>query len=332
MKKHIIAALCLWMGVIGLGAQTVGVTLTTDEHAGRPAAVSRVQDNLSALLTEINAAQKANRDLNIVGLPLDDFAKKSLTMMWANIHFYCDDEEVVDRCWVFEDGFMVRQIPLIITPQGETFGSGTYQEAVAEFDKNGNIKDFRFALDAQLSEGMEKCGAAVEEDRRMIILKYCERFRTAYNTKDIQFMKQIFSDDALIITGNVVMAKPTETSYGGQKVVYKKQTKQQYITNLQRAFIRNKWIDVKFSQIGDNGEEGGCPGITRSSVNPNMYGVRLRQEWRSSNYNDEGYLFLLWDFTDEAKPVIHVRTWQPEWVGGQRLPEKDVFSLTDFDL
>ncbi len=332
MKKHIIALLGLWMGMTMLSAQTVGVTLTIDEHTSRPAAIGRLQDNLSALLTEINAAQKANRDLNIVGLPLNDFAKKSLTMMWANIHFYCDDEEVVDRCWVFEDSYMVRQIPLIITPQGETFGSGTYQEAVVDFDRNGNITDFRFALDAQLAEGMERCGAAVEEDRRMMILQNCERFRTAYNTKDLDFLKLIFSDDALIITGSVVMAKPTETSLGGQKVVYKKQTKQQYISNLQRAFVRNKWIDVKFSQIGDNGEQGGCPGITRSSVNPNMYGVRLRQEWRSSNYNDEGYLFLLWDFTDETKPVIHVRTWQPEWVGGEKLPDNEIFSLTDFDL
>lgn len=332
MKRLILVLFCICQGMYTLTAQNVEVTLTTDEHAERPAVLERLQDNLSALLTEINAAEKENRDLNIAGLPLDDMARKSLTMMWANIHFYCDDEEVVDRCWVFENSFMVRQIPLIIVPQGETFGSGTFQEAVVEFDRNGRISDFRFALDAQLSEGMEKCGAAVEEDRRMMILQQCERFRTAYNTKDIDFLKLIFSDDALIITGSVVMAKPTETSYGGQKVIYKKQTKQQYIANLRRAFIRNKWIDVKFSQIGDNGEQGGCPGITRSSVNPNMYGVRLRQEWRSSNYNDEGYLFLLWDFTDETKPVIHVRTWQPEWVGNQKLPEKDIFSLTDFDL
>jgi hypothetical protein len=116
------------------------------------------------------------------------------------------------------------------------------------------------------------------------------------------------------------------------KVTYKKSNKDEYLAGLQRAFIRNKWIDVKFSQIGDNGETGGCPGITRSFVNPNYYGVRLKQEWRSSNYNDEGYVFLLWDFTDENAPVIHMRTWQPEWVGETKLPENEIFSLSDFDL
>ena len=119
---------------------------------------------------------------------------------------------------------------------------------------------------------------------------------------------------------------------GGEKVLYKKQNKQQYLANLKRAFLRNKWIDVKFFQIGEKGETGGPDAITRSTVNPNMYGVRLRQEWRSSNYSDEGYVFLLWDFTNEDAPVIHVRTWQPEWVGGQKLPENDIFSLSDFDL
>ncbi|MCF2594412.1 hypothetical protein I6E11_11570 [Bacteroides caecigallinarum] len=284
-------------------------------------------------MTEINSAQNENRPLNIVGLPMNEFASNSLSMLWANIHFYCDDEEVVERCWPLTDGYLVRRIPLIITPQGEEFGNGTYQEAIVEFAPSGVISDFRFALDAQLGESMEMGGKGVVEiERRQKILSYCERFRTAYNTKDINFLNQIFSNDALIITGTVVKTKSSDMGIGGEKVLYKKQNKQQYLANLKRAFMRNKWIDVKFFQIGEKGETGGPDAITQSSVNPKMYGVRLRQEWRSSNYSDEGYLFLLWDFTNEDAPVIHVRTWQPEWVGGQKLPEDDIFSLSDFDL
>ena len=38
----------------------------------------------------------------------------------------------------FSNGeLMVPHIPLIITPQGEDFGNGSYQEAVVEFDKRG---------------------------------------------------------------------------------------------------------------------------------------------------------------------------------------------------
>lgn len=313
-------------------AQEVKVTIMTDEGFGHQMIVDKMQYNLSQVLTEVNRAQKENRPINIVGLALDEFAKKSLTMLWANIHFYCDDEEIVEHCWAFEDGYMLRQIPLIITPEGETFGSGTYQEAVVEFDLEGRIKDFRFALDAHLSESMEKCGSVVEVERSMRIMAYIERFRTAYNTKDWDLIYKMFSDDALIITGKVVLAKPSEMSFGGRKVTYKKQTKQQYLANLKLAFLRNKWIDVKFSNIA---EGSNCPGITRSSVNKNMYGVRLFQEWSSSTYSDTGYLFLLWDFSDEENPQIHVRTWQPDFLDAsktQKLPEEEIFSLTDFDL
>lgn len=339
MKKIILLLILLYLnGWYGgdMRAQEVSVVITTDEGYSNPALIQKMQQNLSAVLTEINKAQKENRLLNTVGLGMNTFAKNSLSMLWANIHFYCDDSEIVERCWVFGDGkeFMVSHLPLIIDVEGSQFGNGTYQEAVVEFDQQGIIKDFRFSLDAQLSESMENCGTVVDVERRMKILSYCERLRTAYNQKDLDFINQIFSDDALIITGTVVTVRPAEDRFSQKlKVVYKKQNKQEYIANLKKAFLRNKWIDVKFSDIGENAELKGCAGITRSDVNPNMYGVRLRQEWSSSNYSDTGYLFLLWDFSDEDKPVIHVRTWQPEIVGGVRqVPDNDISTLGGFDL
>ena len=299
-------------------AQEVSVTLTTDEGFSNRAIIDKMQRNLSQVLTEINRAQKENRLLNTVGLALDDFADRSLHMLWAN---FGDGEE-----------YMVSHIPLIIQTEGEEFGNGTYQEAVVDFDRQGRIKDFRFSLDAQLGESMEHCGVA-EVEKRMKIKAYCERLRTAYNQKDIDFINQIFSDNALIITGTVISVKPMEDRYANKlRVVYKKQNKEQYIANLKKAFLRNKWIDVKFSDIEENGELGACAGVTKSDNNPNIFGVRLRQEWRSSNYSDVGYLFLLWDFTDEDKPVIHVRTWQPEFVGGVRQePDPNISTVGAFE-
>lgn len=337
MKQIFLLLTVLVLNVLSLGkvqGQEVSVFLTTDDGFSNRVIIEKMQRNLSLVLTEINRAQKENRLLNTVGLALNDFADRSLQMLWANIHFYCDDEEVVELCWVFGDGkeYMVSHIPLIIQTEGEEFGNGTYQEAVIEFDQQGRIKDFRFSLDAQLSESMEHCGVAATE-QGMKIRAYCERLRTAYNQKDIDFINQIFSDDALIITGTVISAKPMEDRYAEKlKVVYKKQNKEQYIANLKKAFLRNKWIDVKFSDIPEN-RDLGCSGITQSNVNPKCFGVRLRQEWRSSNYSDVGYLFLLWDFTDEDKPVIHVRTWQPEFVGNVRQePDVNISTLGAFDL
>ena len=339
MKKILICVMFA-INLIGVWGTTdckaVEVTLTVDEGVDYPAGLEAAQRNLSQVLTEINRAQQSKDILTTSSLQMDEFSLRSLLRLWAVTPFYCDDDEVVERCWVFDDGsMMVSHIPLIITPEGDDFGMGTYQEAIVEFNSQGKLTDFRLALDAQLSESLEHCGSVVEKERQMIIMQQIERFRTAYNQKDIDVINRYFSDDALIITGKVVTVRPSaDNNFMSQKVKYTKQSKEQYIRNLKKAFLRNKWINVKFSEIGENGEEGGCAGITRSKVDPNMYGVRLRQEWSSSTYSDEGYLFLLWEFPDDGgDPIIHVRTWQPEWVGGVRQqPDDDISTLGAFDL
>lgn len=331
---------CIIFVLFGLAAKVsaeyapVTVTLTIDEGVARSSAIANAEKNLGIVLTEINRAQEASTILTTKHLPMDDFSLKSLIRLWDVTPFYCDDEEIVERCWIFKDGsMMVSHIPLIITPKGENFGLGTYQEAVVEFDKNGKLTDFRLSLDAHTAESMDRCGSVVEKEKQMIIMQYIERFRTAYNQKDIKTIEQMFSDDALIITGKVVMSRKSDTQMSTAKVEYTKQNKQQYIKNLKRAFLVNKWIDIKFNMIGENGA-GGCAGITRSKVDPTKYGVRLHQSWKSSNYSDEGYLFLLWEFPENGgEPVIHVRTWQPEWAGGKHLqPDDDISTLGGFDL
>lgn len=238
---------CLFVLGVNKSMATVTVTLTVDEGTDRPTALNTAAHNLGLLLTEINRAQQAKSILTTKDLPMDEFALKSLLRLWAVTPFYCDDEEIVERCWIFKNGtMMVSHIPLIITPEDESFGVGAYQEAVVEFDSNGHITDFRLALDAHTAESMERCGSVVEKERQMIIMQYIERFRTAYNQRDSNYIEQIFSDDALIITGKVVTTR-SRSDLGGmnQKVEYTKQTKEQYIRNLKKAFKRNKWINVK---------------------------------------------------------------------------------------
>ena len=327
MKRIVLIVIMLLP--LSLMAQSITVRLCPDESFKNSHLVAVMENNLAAVLSEINAAQQEKRPLELDGLPMDAFAKSGLRMLWANVFFYCDDDYVVDRLWNFNNGFMARSIPIIITPEGEEYGSGVFQEAVVEFDKTGTISDFRFAIDAAVGESMEQGGDAVDIERRMQILAYCDRFRTAYNTKDLAFIEQVFSDDALIITGKVVTARKNDGPVA-PSVSYKQYDKQQYLNNLRRVFARNSWIEVKFSQIGEHGEGDGERAVTRSTENPNIYGVRLRQEWNSSTYSDMGYVFLLWDFTDEEHPVIHVRTWQPEYVGANKLPEDEIFTIDDF--
>jgi hypothetical protein len=311
----------------------VNVRVNADKSIQNSTVVRTIESRLSALLTEINDAQRADRPLNFAGLDLGAEARQTLIGLWTVAHFYCDDEEVTDRLWNFKQSYMVRSIPLIIVPDAvDSWANGTYQEAVVEFDRNGRITDFRFSFGSQLGETMERCsGSVVETERKMEILSWCDRLRTAYNKHDSIFMEKVFSDNALIITGKVVTETNREFGTTNEKVIYNKLSKRQYLTKLKECFHRNKWISVEFDEIGVDGLESGCATVTKSNVNADFYGVRLHQKWRSTNYNDDGYVFILWNFQNENRPQIEVRTWQPDMVNGKKMDSDDIFSLSDFE-
>ena len=242
MIKRVFYILSFLTIIVTTHVGAVNVTFTIDESTDKPMGMAAAASNLSAILTEINRSQKAKEPVSVKNMVANDFTKNSLARLWAVTPFYCDDDDVVDRLWVFKDGTMMcSHIPLIITPSDDTFGYGTYQEAVVEFDANGRITDFRFALDNHSAESMERCGSVVEKEKQMIILQYVERFRTAYNMKDLKTIEDMFSDDALIITGHVVMKKRlTDSETATIKVEYTKQNKQKYIANLRKAKLRKK--------------------------------------------------------------------------------------------
>ena len=160
---------------------------------------------------------------------------------------------------------------------------------------------------------------------RRMILNYVEHLRTSYTTKDIDFLNQLFSDDALIIVGHVVSAAPRtalETQLQKQ-VQFSVKTKRDYLEQLRKVFQANKQIDVQFSDFR----------IHRHPSSEGIYGVTLHQKYKSDRYADDGWLFLLWDFRDKDAPKIHVRTWQPGLTNEQTpLPESEVISIGQFNL
>lgn len=166
-------------------------------------------------------------------------------------------------------------------------------------------------------------GALEESDslNRRMILNYCEHFRSAYDTKDIDFLRQVFSNDALIIVGNVVKTGVNTSGLGdsNEKVVYNIHSKSSYLEKLSKIFESNKSIKVEFSDFK----------ILRHPTVENIYGVSLSQKYSSNKYSDEGYIFLLWDFRNRSMPQIHVRTWQPS----QALRHgEDPIEISDFNL
>ena len=161
---------------------------------------------------------------------------------------------------------------------------------------------------------------APDANRRHAILNYCEHFRRAYTTKDLDFLKQVFSDKALIIVGNVIKPVANDNKCQAEaKVTYAIHSKKDYISRLAKVFTANQKIDLKFSGFR----------IMRHPTMDGIYGVTLRQQYKSDRYADDGYLFLLWDFRNPSMPLIHVRTWQP---AGTVHSGDDVISIQDFNL
>ena len=283
----------------------------------------RIEQTLGVMLNEINAAQAEGRNLNFSVMGIDTRIQRSMAMLWENTPFVCTDEMIIEHCITTGDGYQIRNIPLMMKPTGEReFNEDEYQEAVVSFDRQGNVESFYLSISMNLYMNVIKSNLELTDlRRRQLILDYVEQFRTAYNQKDLPFLNQVFSDDALIITGRVITQKHAE-GFTTQKITYNKQSKQQYLTNLSRVFKSANYIKVTFDEIE----------VNRHPVNPNYYGVTLHQGYTSNRYHDDGYLFLLWDFSNESAPQVHVRTWQPDKVNGKELPKEDVFSLSDFDL
>lgn len=320
MKKRIILLMAM---VVAYCAHVCAVSVTIIDGIDDYAVKTRMENTIARILNEANAAQAMGRNLNFLLIDVNMEVRQSMSMLWENSPFVCIDDEIVEHCITTGTGYQIRNIPLMMKPTGErAFNEEEYQEAVISFDKRGAVESFYLSISMNLYMNVIKSNIELTDlRRRQMILDYVEQFRTAYNQKDLKFLNQVYSEDALIITGKVITTKHAE-GFMSQRIKYNKQTKVEYINKLRRIFRYNSYIRVIFDDIE----------VMRHPTNPNFYGVTLHQGWTTSSYHDEGYLFLLWDFSNEYAPEIHVRTWQPDKLGGKKLNRDQVFSLSDFDI
>lgn len=306
------------------------VTVRISDGIENTTVKSKMEQVISKILTEANAAHKEKRELNYSILGIPSSVQGSLASLWDNSPFISMDNEIVERCITTANGYQIRNIPLILKPLNSTDieDDEDYQEAVVSFDKQGNLTSFYLSISMNLYMNVIRDNKEITDlRRRQLILDYVEQFRTAYNQKDIDFLEAVYSDDALIITGKVIKRKPVDGIVMPDKIEYSQQNKKTYLNNLAKIFNSNKQIRVQFDEVE----------VMRHGVSPDIYGVTLHQSWTTDTYHDDGYLFLLWDFRDETHPQIHVRTWQPDaynsdGTGTKRIPKDEIFSLSDFDI
>ncbi len=191
-----------------------------------------------------------------------------------------------------------RSVPMAFSFKGNT--RRFVEDVVFTFNDKALISNLSFSLGSTASKDITSHENWPEE-ARLILVNFLEVYKTAYALKRVDYIRSIFDDDALIITGRVLKNAGGFNEFGGnQYVMLTRQNKETYIRNLAKVFAANEYINIQFSdcevmKLGNSGQ---------------LYGIKIRQEYFSASYSDTGYLFILVDLTDFKNPVIHVRTWQ----------------------
>ena len=286
-----------------------------------------MESNVNEMLSLFNDA--ASLHAKSVKLSKEKFTKeavKEIGLIWKGSPMVFPSVNIMSRCLKTSHGYQVRGIPIDIAEADE---NEKRQELTVDFLSNGKICNVAIAIDMhRYDQIMAEKSSDIDYTRRQVIIDFVEYFRTAYNRKDIKLLNSVFSDKALIITGKVVSEKPNSDidrlTLKNNKVVYIKQTKQEYIQKLTRIFKLNSFVNVKFEDID----------VVQHPKYDDIYGVTLKQYWHTSHYSDEGYLFLMIDFRDADKPLIQVRTWQPykNNVGQVITKKEDVYHLGSFRI
>lgn len=185
------------------------------------------------------------------------------------------------------------------------------------------------ALMAVLPMFAQETAEQKDARRRAFIDDFLATYEAAYEKEEIEYIKNFFSDDALIITetrklkptGSKETIPSTRKTRPYQTVV---ENRVEYIDRLQRIFDAN--ISIKLNIAGKR--------IRQHAKYPEIYGVNFTQIWKDQNGGDNlenqmpGFVFLMIDFKHgEQTPVIHVRTWQPK---DNIEKEQDKYFLRDF--
>lgn len=300
------------------GQEVVRVKITNIESSRL---TNNMQNNISSVLTTINTAYKNNKTPIFNKSNITSQGIESILALWEIWgHFKSAELKMTKKGLHTLYGYKLRNITMNVFPEN---GNIETHDFVFSFNEEGEIIDFNLALESHQYQKMintSKGNNVTDFRKRELLVETLEQFRTAYNRKDINFLKKIYSKDALIITGTVISKSPVDgiTFSDSKQVYYQEQTKNQYINNLTKVFANNEYLNIIFEEVN----------VEQHSTIKDIYGVTLIQHWNSNTYSDTGWLFLLFDFKDVDKPIIHVRTWQSTEVVDQDGP----FQLGSFDI
>jgi hypothetical protein len=299
---------------------TVRLVITDGLH--KEEVKKQIENNAAQLFTAMGLAVVEGKWPDLSHVRMTPEAAKTMLSMWNTSAMARPSSDVERKCLIRpQGGYQIRDVPITMLEAPE---KDRKQNLVINFTNEGIIDDIFIAVHG-IVDFYDNNANVNDFVRKQRILDLVERFRTAYNMRDIDFLVKIFSNNALIITGKVIKEKPNsdyvlKNNLTTERIEYVTQTKEQYIKKLKLIFNMIKYINVVFEDIE----------VSTHTKFPEIYGVNLKQKWNASNYSDEGFLFLMIDFKNENEPVIQVRAWQPLVFNGRELKPEEKFRTTSF--
>jgi hypothetical protein len=286
---------------------------------------SPVSEKKSFVMTEVRNKQKYEKVLAKVLSSINSRDHSSAKKEFTEEGFYIYEKliqygnaKVLDdnnlHFVKYNDKVICRSVPMRFS--FKTNNKEFVEKVIFQFDDNMKIENLSFELSSTALNDIASKEVWSEYDR-ITLINFLENYKTAYALKRIDYISQIFADDALIITGTVVKVKPIKDNYYKNEIIkYNRQSKKGYIRKLKYLFKSKEFVNIKFEKSK----------IRKAGKGGDIYGVQIKQNYVSSNYGDEGYLFLMIDMNNPEKPIIHVRTWQPTIE-----KEEHIYGLSDFN-
>ncbi len=304
MKKLILVLLGVTLLQLQLIAQSRTIAFHFDpESTSGVSDVAAMESNISNLLSAINVAYIDGEPLSFSAIRIDAAAQKSLKLLWENMRFYCEDDINVSKCLHDFQGIQVRNISITLKPVAEYEDSlDVERELVVSLTRDGVITGVCIALCNYQYKSIMNDGSTFTDFReRLEILKFIEEMRVFYLSKDFDALRKLYSEDSLILFGLNMHLRKSNIEIPSQ-IICRYRTTDDF-ERLVNLIKKNSFIDVVFDHIS----------ILRHGSMPQYYGVTLHQSLKGiSSYSVDSWLFMLWDFTDQNHPVIHLRNWQPD--------------------
>ncbi len=223
----------------------------------------------------------------------------------------------INKIW---SGWEMRSIP--VACNYPSIRRQTMEYLILDFDEEGKLVDIGFNVFDELHQNYVNRDDITDKERlqRQTIIKFLEKYRTAFLNRDLDTIEKIFAEEAVVIVGRVLQPGSTDREYSMERdldeIEYIQMTKEQYLQRQRRIFNAQRDIHLGFNTFN----------LQKKDIDSDVFGISMRQQYASSGYADEGYLFLLIDFLEED-PLIYVRSWQPgEWTRDQMI------KMSDFDV